>query len=357
MVEKLPNFWSGRRVFLTGHTGFKGCWFLIWLKMLGADVFGYSLPPLDPSLYKSAFGDREMNGIFADVRDKDGLKREMTAQAPEMVFHFAAQPLVRESYKQPVLTYETNVMGTVNLLEAVRGARSVKSVVVITTDKCYRDMDWEWAYRETDELGGVDPYSSSKACVELLCDAWRQSFFKDSGTLLATARAGNVIGGGDWSEDRLVPDAMRAFQRGETLEIRSPNAVRPWQHVLEPLYGYMLLAERLYAGDDSRADAWNFGPSAESAKSVEGVVQAIREALPGDAKYKITGGDNLHETLLLRLDASKAIQKLGWRPKLDFKEALSMTVEWYRRAWDGCGALSLTREQISKYMEMCIANE
>lgn len=344
------DFWSGKRVFLTGHTGFKGCWLMLWLDMLGAEVFGYSLPPANPSLYENVSVKGE-HGVFADVRDAEELQREMSDFAPHVVFHLAAQPLVRESYRQPALTYATNVMGTVNLLEAVRNVGTVKSVVVVTTDKCYKDMDWEWGYREIDGLGGADPYSSSKACAELVCEAWRRSYFSNAETLLATARAGNVIGGGDWAADRIVPDAIRAFQKKEPLEIRSPNAIRPWQHVLEPLRGYMALAERLFDGDDSFASAWNFGPRSDDSCNVESVASRLAELWGEGASYVVRGDRSLHESHLLRLDSSRAAQCLGWSSKLNFGEAISWTVEWYRGVYDGEDALSITQRQICEYMD------
>jgi CDP-glucose 4,6-dehydratase len=350
-LGKFQNFWKNKRVFLTGHTGFKGCWLLSWLKMLGSDVFGYSLPPLEPSFYESVCEDKETRGVFADIRDGKRLKEELGSFNPEIVFHLAAQPLVRESYREPVLTYETNVMGTVNLLEAVRSAGSVKCVVVITTDKCYKDMNWEWGYRETDTLGGADPYSSSKACVELLCEAWRSSFLAKTGAPLATARTGNVIGGGDWAADRIVPDAMRAFQKKVPLVIRSPRAIRPWQHVLEPLYGYMTLAERLYEGDVSCANAWNFGSSADDSRDVESVASLLAELWGDGARYEVSENSTLHESRLLRLDSSKAAQKLEWRPVFDFEEAVSLTVEWYRRVFDGDLPAAVSGEHIRKYMD------
>ena len=343
--------WRGKKVFLTGHTGFKGCWLMMWLEMLGAEVFGYSLAPQDPSLYSVSFPTGHGEEAYADIRDGNQLKQELIAFAPEIVFHLAAQPLVRESYRDPVGTYETNVMGTVHLLEAVRAVDTVKSIVVVTTDKCYKDRDWEWGYRETDALGGADPYSSSKACVELVCDAWRRSYFSKSDALLASARAGNVIGGGDWAVDRLVPDAIRAFQQGEPLLIRSPHAVRPWQHVLEPLNGYMTLAMRLYQGDSSCACAWNFGPSAEGSCDVRSVAERLIQLWGEGAAYRITEDHSLHESHLLRLDSSRAIQKLSWHSKLSLEEAIALTVAWYKANLDKNNPLSVTRGQILKYME------
>jgi CDP-glucose 4,6-dehydratase len=346
----MGSFWSGKRVFLTGHTGFKGCWLLLWLEMLGVKVFGYSLRPEEPSLYSSTISS-DPHGVFVDIRDANELRRTMSNFEPDIVFHLAAQALVRESYRQPVFTYDTNIMGTVNLLDAIRQTPSVKSVVIVTSDKCYRDMEWEWGYRESDALGGADPYSSSKACVELIVDAWRHSFFHGCDTRIASARAGNVIGGGDWAVDRLVPDAIRAFQEGKTLEIRSPNAVRPWQHVLEPLYGYMTLAERIYSGDTSFETAWNFGPPADDSRSVKSIAERLVSLWGDGAVYTTSPDHSLHESHLLRLDSSRAIQRLGWRTRLDTNEAISITVEWYKRVSRGDNPLDITREQIAWYME------
>jgi CDP-glucose 4,6-dehydratase len=319
--------------------------------MLEAKVFGYSLPPLEPSLYKGIYMQGETKGVFADIRDGERLKQELSNFKPDVVFHLAAQPLVRESYQKPVLTYETNVMGTLNLLEAVRAVQCVKSVVVVTTDKCYKDMNWEWGYRETDPLGGADPYSSSKACAELVCDAWRKSYFEKSGTLLATARAGNVIGGGDWGADRLVPDAIRAFQKKEPLEIRLPKAVRPWQYVLEPLAGYMALARCLYDGNTSCAVAWNFGPPAESSRDVESVARILTESWGDNAVYKIVEDRALKESQLLRLDPSRAIQKLDWNSKLTLAESIHFTIEWYKSVLNGSDAMTETKKQITAFVE------
>jgi CDP-glucose 4,6-dehydratase len=347
----MNKFWEGKKVFLTGHTGFKGCWLMLRLEMLGARVFGYSLKPKEPSLYASVNANAGARGVYSDIRNGDELKEAMSGFGPDIVFHLAAQALVRESYRQPVFTYETNVMGTVSLLDAIRQTPSVKSAVIVTTDKCYRDMEWEWGYRETDALGGADPYSSSKACAELIVDAWRRSFFCDGNTLVASARAGNVIGGGDWAAERLVPDAMRAFQEGRPLEIRSPGAVRPWQHVLEPLSGYMILAECLHDGDRSCEAAWNFGPPPEDSRNV-GDVAARLAALWGDGASLTTSPDHsLHESCMLMLDSSRAAHHLGWRTRLDTDEAISMTVEWYKRVFGGDDPLDMTRGQIARYME------
>jgi CDP-glucose 4,6-dehydratase len=347
----MNDFWNGRKVFLTGHTGFKGCWLMLLLEMLGAEVFGYSLEPAEPSLFKSAISGSDTRGIFADIRDINRLTREMSNFAPEVVLHLAAQPLVRESYRQPVLTYETNIMGTVNLLEAVRHTPSVKSVVIVTTDKCYRDMDWEWGYRETDALGGADPYSSSKACAELIADAWRRSFFQDGSARMASARAGNVIGGGDWAKDRLIPDAIRAFQERKPLEIRSPDAVRPWQYVLEPLHGYLILAERLYRNDRLCEAAWNFGPPADDSRDVRNVAERLAVLWGNGASYATSPDHSHHESNLLRLDSSRAVQHLGWSPKLDIESAISLTVKWYKSVHEGEDPLRITRSQISGYLE------
>ena len=361
-VEAMVNrgvsqpFWQGKRVFLTGHTGFKGCWLYRCLERLGAEVFGYALCAPKNSLHAKIYGLESANGIYADIRDRERLSRELADFSPDIVFHLAAQPLVRESYRQPAYTYETNVMGTVNLLEAVRLTPSVKAVVVVTTDKCYRDMDWEWGYRETDPLGGADPYSSSKACVELLCDAWRMSYLDKTGVALATARTGNVIGGGDWADDRIVPDAMRAFQAGVVLSIRSPRAVRPWQHVLEPLRGYMMLAQRLCEEGHASQTTWNFGPSTSDAQNVEAVTGRLSELWGCGADYEISEDCTLRESHTLRLDSSRAEQKLGWKPCLGFDESIKMTVDWYKRVYNGESASAVMDEQITSYMDKVVAH-
>lgn len=345
------EFWKGKTVFLTGHTGFKGGWLSLWLRRLGANVIGYSLlPPTQVNLFDCAAVADGMNSIIGDVRDGSQLSRAVADCRPDIVFHLAAQPLVRDSYRLPVDTYTTNVIGTVNLLEAVRICPSVKAVVIVTTDKCYENREWVWGYRENEALGGFDPYSSSKACAELVTSAYRRSFFSDgSGVALASARAGNVIGGGDWSSDRLVPDCILALQAGKLVPIRNPRAIRPWQHVLEPLSGYLSLARRLYEEGAAFADAWNFGPSDEDARSVEWVVQRIC-ALWGDgARYEIDKGTHPHEATYLKLDCSKARTCLGWRPRLNLETALSWSVEWYRALRDGGNARSLVDDQIHRY--------
>ncbi|MDL2263811.1 CDP-glucose 4,6-dehydratase [Synergistaceae bacterium OttesenSCG-928-I11] len=352
----VTSFWQNKKIFLTGHTGFKGCWFCKLLEVLGSKIFGYSLPPAPKSIYMSIYGDELSNGFYADIRDKERLSVEMAKFSPEIVFHLAAQPLVRASYLSPSYTYDVNVIGTLNLLEAVRTTKSVKVVVVITTDKCYKDMNWEWGYREDDLLGGADPYSSSKACVELLCNAWRSSFFNKLGVSLATARAGNVIGGGDWADERIVPDAIRAFQAGMPLAIRSPKAIRPWQHVLEPLRGYMMLAEKLYKAEGDFQTAWNFGPSTNDAKNVEFVARRLADLWGDGSKYMIDEDHTLHESQTLRLDSSRSAQKIGWFPLLDFDESILMTVDWYKRVYNKEKALAVTDEQIKSYMDRVVSH-
>ena len=326
--------WQNRRVLVTGHTGFKGGWLSLWLAARGARVHGFSLdPPTTPSFHAAC----DVAGHVADdrrgdVRDPAALKACLTAARPEVVFHLAAQPLVRRSYREPLDTFDVNVMGTARLLEAVRACDSVRAVVVVTTDKVYDNREWDWAYREAEPLGGADPYSASKACTELVCESYRRSFLAAAGIRLATARAGNVIGGGDWAADRLVPDFLRAVAAGEPLAIRAPRSVRPWQHVLEPLAGYLLLAERLLESDRF-AEAWNFGPSEDDARPVGWVVDQLCGLVP-DARWRQDGADHPHEAGMLRLDSTKARQRLGWRPRWDLAEALARTVEWHR-AWQG----------------------
>lgn len=330
------DFWKGRRVFLTGHTGFKGSWLSLWLNKLGADVSGYALaPPTEPCLYNICKVDNLLSSVIADIRDGETLTKAMLASKPEIIIHMAAQPLVRDSYKDPVETYSTNIMGTVNLLEAVRHCKSVRAVLNVTTDKCYENKEWEWGYRENEPLGGYDPYSSSKACSELVTAAYRNSFFNVSdyeshGVAIASARAGNVIGGGDWAKDRLIPDCINALLKSEKVLIRNPYAIRPWQHVLEPLGGYLLLAQRLYEKGPEYAEAFNFGPNESDAMPVEWIVKRICHNWGDGASYVVESGDHPHEANYLKLDCSKAKSKLGWAPQWDLEKSLEKIIEWVR---------------------------
>lgn len=346
----LDDFWEGRRVFLTGHSGFKGGWLALWLNALGARVAGFSLPPVTrPSLYEVARVAEHTVSQFADIRQPDVLGRAMEAFAPEVVFHLAAQPLVRESYRNPVETYATNVMGTVHLLEAVRGCPSVRAVVVVTTDKCYENQEWPWPYREQDSLGGHDPYSSSKACVELLCSAWRSSWLAEQGVALATARAGNVLGGGDWSAERLVPDILRAWQAGEPLVLRYPQATRPWQHVLDPLQGYLLLAQSLVEHGADFAGAWNFGPDASGIVNVQALVEQLAHYWPEPVRWSVDAAEQPHEAGLLALDSSKARQRLGWSPRWPMEKTLVRTLDWHLAWQRGQDMQQFSLEQIRAY--------
>jgi CDP-glucose 4,6-dehydratase len=330
------KFWRGKSVFLTGHTGFKGGWLTVWLIDMGANVCGYALPPdTEPSYFALCDLERKVKSVVGDIRDGAALTRSIAAARPDIVFHLAAQPLVRRSYGQPAETFETNVLGTVNLLEAIRSTDSVKAVVVVTSDKCYENAEWPWGYRETDPLGGHDPYSASKACAEIVCAAYQRSFFEitKSSASIATVRAGNVIGGGDWSDDRIVPDAIKAFTRGIPLLVRNPSSVRPWQHVLEPLAGYLLLAQRLYHEGPSYAGTWNFGPHEENAVAVSRLADAVARHWGNRAVWRVEKSVSaLHETNCLRLDCGKARALLGWRPRLPLDESVEMTVRWYRAA-------------------------
>lgn len=351
-----PDFWRGKRVFVTGHTGFKGSWLCLWLQKLGAEVTGYALPPpTNPSLFEAAGVSECMHSHLGDIRQGEELARVLTEARPEFVFHLAAQPLVRHSYTHPVETYSTNVMGTVHLLEAVRQTPSVRSVIVVTSDKCYENREWPWGYREIDPMGGYDPYSNSKGCAELVVSAYRSSYFNPSSYQehrvgLASARAGNVIGGGDWAADRLVPDVVRAVSAGQAVRIRNPHAIRPWQHVLEPLSGYLLLAQRLYEQGPAFAQGWNFGPADDDAQPVSWIVDRVT-ALWGDgASWELEGGEHAHEANYLRLDCSKARAELHWQPKWRLGQALERTVEWYRAAECCDDMRQFTLDQIEAYV-------
>jgi CDP-glucose 4,6-dehydratase len=350
------NFWHGRRVLVLGHTGFKGSWLCLWLHRMGADIAGLSLPsPTEPSLYSLAGLHGVVATTYGDVRDLDVVTDAVRTWQPEIVFHLAAQALVRASYRQPVATYATNVMGTVHVLEAVRATPSVRSVVVVTSDKCYENREWAWGYRESDALGGHDPYSNSKACAELVVAAYRRSFLAVPGGRVvgvATTRAGNVIGGGDWADDRLLPDCMRALSAGRCIEIRNPHAIRPWQHVLDPLRGYLLLAEHLHADAATFGDAWNFGPADDDARPVSWIVSRVVEQWGEGAAWSLACGDAPHETNWLKVDASRARMKLGWAPRLTLADALAWTVAWYRCLSAGAAARALTEEQLGCYCEL-----
>ncbi len=347
--------WRGRRVLVTGHTGFKGSWLALWLHHLGAEVTGFALPPpTEPSLFELARLAELIDHREGDIRDLAALTDVVKAVRPEVIFHLAAQPLVRLSYDQPVETYATNVMGTVHVLEAARQAGGVAAFVCITTDKCYENREWVWPYRESDPMGGYDPYSSSKGCAELVVSAYRRSFFPvdaipGGGLALASVRAGNVIGGGDYALDRLVPDLVRAFERGEAPAIRSPAAVRPWQHVLEALGGYLMIAERLLTGAPAFADAWNFGPSEDDARPVSWIVSQMQAAWGGASDPVAWHGSVPHEAGLLRLDISKARALLGWRPALPLADALNWIVDWHKQVAGGADARAVTAAQIHAY--------
>jgi CDP-glucose 4,6-dehydratase len=349
----MENFWNGKRVVVTGHTGFKGAWLAFWLKMLGAEVCGFALnPDSSPSLFENLKLGGLVRSVIGDIRDLGKLESALDDFRPEIIFHLAAQSLVRRSYREPIETYTTNVIGTVNVLEAVRNVEAVKSVVVITTDKVYENKEWHWAYRENERLGGFDPYSNSKACAELAVSAYKNSFFADSETLIATARAGNVIGGGDWSEDRLLPDVFRSIIFGDKLNIRNPASIRPWQHVLEPLAGYLLLAQKLYEGDRQFADAWNFGPSDEDSTSVRRILEQIADVWPDPVNWNIAEAiDQPHEARLLKLDSTRAKSQLKWRPKLSLAEAINMTAEWYSDFKEKRDLVESTGRQIRFYMD------
>jgi CDP-glucose 4,6-dehydratase len=346
-----PNFWRGKRVFLTGHTGFKGSWLSLWLQSMGAELQGFALaPPSAPSLFAEARVGAGMASTLADIRDLDAVLSALSNFEADIVIHMAAQPLVRLSYTEPVQTYATNVMGTVHLLEAVRQTPSVRAVVNVTTDKCYENKEWAWGYREDEPMGGRDPYSSSKGCSELVTSSYRRSFFQQGGPALASARAGNVIGGGDWAADRLVPDILRAFENHEPVVIRNPHATRPWQHVLEPLSGYLSLAERLYSDGQAFAEAWNFGPRDQDARPVQWIVENLAQGWGQGARWEIDSGEHPHEAHYLKLDISKAKARLGWQPIWGLSTALQKISHWHKAYLGGEDMRAFTLREIESFV-------
>ena len=353
MVE--PSFWAGKTVLLTGHTGFKGSWLSLWLQSMGAKVIGYSLtPPTKPSLFEVANVAENMTSILGDVRDFSALSVVFEKYQPEIVIHMAAQALVRYSYINPIETYATNVMGTVHVLEAARLTKSVRAIVNVTSDKCYENKEWVWGYRENEPMGGYDPYSNSKGCAELVTAAYRNSYFhpekyKEHGVVLASGRAGNVIGGGDWAEDRLIPDIMRAITQGNPVNIRNPHAIRPWQHVLEPLSGYLQLAQKLYEEGASYAEGWNFGPGDEDAKPVQWIVEKLTQSWGEGASWKLDEGNHPHEAHYLKLDCSKAKARLDWQPRWSLETTLSTIVDWNKKYQQGVDMKKVSQQQIEDY--------
>lgn len=354
-----PGFWADKVVLLTGHTGFKGAWLSIWLKKLGAKVVGYSLQPqTTPSLFMLAQVADGIESIEGDVRNLDNLRAVVSRHRPDIVIHMAAQALVRYSYHHPVETYATNVMGSVHVMEVARESDSIRAVLNVTSDKCYENREWVWGYREGEPLGGHDPYSSSKACAELITAAYRKSYFAapdaSVGAVVASARAGNVIGGGDWAEDRLIPDVVRSFLNEQPVLIRYPKAVRPWQHVLEPLSGYLLLIERMWDRKDGFDQAWNFGSSANDARPVQSIVERMIDLWGGKASMKLDASAQLHEAGMLSLDCSKARTLLCWKPRLSLDNALEWTIEWYKAHQRGSDVRRLTEDQIDRYQRLVI---
>ena len=326
------SFWKDKKVYLTGHTGFKGAWLSLWLQNMGAIIKGYSLDVnTKPALFAQANVAAEMESEIGDIRNLEQLTESMVSFSPDILIHMAAQPLVRLSYQEPVDTYTTNVIGTVNVLEAARKCSNLKAIVSVTTDKCYENKEWEWGYRETEPMGGHDPYSSSKGCAELVTSAYRRSFFSTKDTAsLASARAGNVIGGGDWAQSRLIPDILRAFEKSEPVVIRNPLSTRPWQHVLEPLSGYLVLAQELFLNGDNFAEGWNFGPKDEDCKPVSWILDEMVESWGGNASWSLDKKNNPHEAGFLKLDCSKAFQKLSWTPKWDLKFTIELIIKWHK---------------------------
>ncbi len=354
-MNEFNGIYRGKKVFLTGHTGFKGGWLSAWLSELGAEITGYSLESdQSPNLFSACYIAERLRSVIGDVRDADRLQESMKKSRPEIVFHLASQPLVRRSYREPALTFDTNVMGLVNLLEAVKNVDSVRAVVIITSDKCYENKEWVWGYRETDEMGGHDPYSASKGCAEIVASSYRRSFFMkgDRSIALATARAGNVIGGGDWSEDRLIPDCVRAFHRGEEVVLRNPSSIRPWQHVLEPLSGYLWLGAKLLKSGDEFGGGWNFGPPPEGCLEVEKVVKYAADHWGKQASYRVDNNPQVHEAGYLQLDCSKAFRLLNWHSASDSASSVASTIDWYKNYYEGAENMyDFSIIQIKKYVE------
>ena len=346
-----PQFWKGKRVFVTGHTGFKGSWLSLWLQLMGAEVKGFSLAPsTQPALFEVAKVGENMQTEIGDIRNLQQLSQSIRSFNPDVLLHLAAQPLVRLSYKEPVDTYSTNVIGTVNVLEAARYAPQLKSVVIITTDKCYENREWEWGYRENEPMGGHDPYSNSKGCAELVVSAYQRSFFHTPDTAaVASARAGNVIGGGDWAEDRLIPDILRAFEKQQSVIIRNPLSTRPWQHVLEPLSGYLVLAQRLWQDGKAFAEGWNFGPKDDDCQPVQWILDKMVHFWGDGAHYEIDKSEQPHEANFLKLDCSKAAMRLKWHPKWRLEQTLERIVHWHRAWLEGADMQVKCLQEIEKY--------
>lgn len=356
MMQRVDSaFWHGKRVFLTGHSGFKGSWLSLWLQSMGAELHGLSLaPPTTPALFDEANVGGGMTSRLGDIRDYNTVLAAMADCKPEIIIHMAAQPLVRYSYQAPIETYATNVMGTVHVMEAARQLTTAKVIVNVTTDKCYENKEWVWGYREDEAMGGHDPYSSSKGCSELVTSAYRRSFFQHNGMALASARAGNVIGGGDWATDRLIPDILRAFEKAEPVVIRNPYATRPWQHVLEPLSGYLLLAERLYTEGQAFAEGWNFGPHDEEARPVQWIVEHMAKAWGNGAGWRMDEGKHPHEANHLKLAISKAKVRLNWEPHWNLATALEKTIDWHHAWLDNTNMRTKCLQQIADFQHSII---
>ena len=351
-----PNFWKQKKVLITGHTGFKGSWLSLWLQELGAEIVGYSNSiPTEPSLFKIANVEEGMQSIIADIRDLKKLKEEISNFEPEIVFHMAAQSLVQDSYNEPLETFSTNIMGTVNLFEAVKTCQSVKVVINVTSDKCYEEKELSRGFKETDALGGHDPYSSSKGCSELVTSAYRNSFFnknKNSSIVLASVRAGNVIGGGDWAKDRLIPDIMKGILKNDSIKIRNPNFVRHWQHVLDPLNGYMILAEKMWNEGKEFAESWNFGPIDDNAKPVSWILEKFNVLWDNGIKWELDENEYNHENNFLKLDSSKSNMRLGWISKIELEIAIKLIVEWYTKFKNGENMKEISKEQIRFFIKL-----